>query len=253
MDYGLYVSAAGALASSYRQDVVANNLANAETVAFKRDLALMQARRTESASVGQRRYTTAMLEGIGGGTFALPTHTDFSPSNIEITGSTMDVALTGRGFFQVRNKDGVQYTRDGRFALNEQNQVVTQSERLPVLDVSGSPIVLNPELLNRLSVDDKGQMSQGEEVVATLGVVDFADRKGLKKQGANSYLWQGQGAPEAIEPRIKHQALEGSGVEAVNELSEMIKAQRAFQNNVSLVQMHDQVMGMAVSRLGMVT
>ena len=83
MLYGLYVSAAGALASSYRQDVVANNLANAQTVGFKRDLALMQARRTQADDNGSQRDSAELLEGLGGGLFALPTHTDFAPAPLQ--------------------------------------------------------------------------------------------------------------------------------------------------------------------------
>ena len=94
----MYVSAAGALANSYQQDVIANNLANVDTVAFKRDLALLQSRPVEAAQSGSMRDTTAMLKGIGGGLFALPTHTDFSPASLKETGSNFDFALTGKGF-----------------------------------------------------------------------------------------------------------------------------------------------------------
>ena len=144
MNYGLYVSAAGALANSYRQDVVANNLANVDTVAFKRDLALMQGRRTESSHGGGQRYSNPLLEKLGGGLFALPTHTDFSPSSLDLTHNPYDLALAGKGFFQVRNQDQIQYTRDGRFKLNDQNQLVTVTDHLPVLDESGTPITLMP-------------------------------------------------------------------------------------------------------------
>ena len=93
MQYGMYVSAAGALAHSYRQDVVANNLANVDTVAFKRDLALFQARQTAAQQSGQTRNSTALLEGLGGGVFALPTRTDFSPASLEEVGDPFSVAL----------------------------------------------------------------------------------------------------------------------------------------------------------------
>ena len=113
MNYGLYVSAAGALANSYRQDVVANNLANVDTVAFKRDMALFKGRRTESSQRGGQRYSNSLLEQLGGGLFALPTHTDFSPGSLKTTGNPYDFALAGSGFFQVKNQDQIQYTRYG--------------------------------------------------------------------------------------------------------------------------------------------
>ena len=134
MQYGLYVSAAGALANSYRQDVIANNLANVETVGFKRDLALFTSRRTEAEETGQRRNTTALLEGLGGGLFALPTYTDFSPGGLEDTGRDYDVAIKGQGFFQVNKNGETFYTRDGCFALNQANELVTLSGQLLVWD-----------------------------------------------------------------------------------------------------------------------
>ncbi len=79
MLYGMYVSAAGALANAYRNDVVANNLANVETVAFKRDLALFQSRATEASSGGRSRDTAGLLEGIGGGGFLPPAPTSLLP------------------------------------------------------------------------------------------------------------------------------------------------------------------------------
>ncbi len=133
MLYGMYVSAAGALASSYKQDVIANNLANAETVSFKRDLALLKSRATEAEENGQSRYTADLLEGIGGGTFALPTYTDFSPGGLERTGNDYDVAMTKSGFFQVGQGDEVAYTRDGRFMADEQGNLVTVAGNFPVL------------------------------------------------------------------------------------------------------------------------
>jgi len=251
MDYGLYVSAAGALANSYRQDVVANNLANVDTVAFKRDMALMQGRRTESSQSGGQRYSNPLLERLGGGLFALPTHTDFSPGSLDLTGSPTDLALDGSGFFQVKHQDQIQYTRDGRFTLDEQNQLVTVTDRLPVLDESGAPITLIPGL--KFSVNEAGVVNQAGAPVARLGVVDFEDTRDLKKQGNNLYLYQGEDAPRAVSTPVKQGALENSGVEAVRQMVDMIKAQRSFQMNLSSLQLQDETLGMAVNRLGSIT
>ena len=251
MDYGLYVSAAGALANSYRQDVVANNLAIVDTVAFKRDMALMQGRRTESSQTGSHRYTDPLLERLGGGLFALPTHTDFSPSSLDLTGKPTDFALDGSGFFQVKNQDQIQYTRDGRFTLDEQNQLVTVTEHLPVLDESGAPITLIPGL--EFSVTEAGVVNQEGTPVGRLGVVDFDDTTGLKKQGKNLYIYQGDDSPRAVSTPVKQGALESSGVEAIQQLVDMIKAQRSFQMNLSSLQLQDETLGMAVNRLGSIS
>ena len=248
MIYGMYVSAAGALANSYRQDVVANNLANVDTVAFKRDLALFRARPTEAGQNGSRQYTTAMLEGIGGGSFALPTYTDFSPASLQETQNPYDLALAGAGFFQVRNGSQINYTRDGRFKLDQQGQLVTADRRLPILDDAGEPIVLNRNL--DFDVNQAGVVSQSGNQVARLGIVDFDDTTSLRKQGGNLLVMQGAAEPRTVQTPVKQNCLESSGVDAIDQLTEMIRTQRLFQTNISLLQLQDQTLGMAVSRLG---
>lgn len=252
MLYGMYVSAAGALANSYRQDVIANNLANVETVAFKRDLALFQARRTEAQASGQRTYTTAMLEGVGGGIFALPTYTDFSPASLKETGSDYDLALTGKGFFQVQKGSEIFYTRDGRFTHDENNQLVTISENLPVLDDAGRPIVVDPNL-DGFVVDESGFISQGGNAIGRLGIVDFDDTTVLRKQGQNLYFSDEGVRGRSIGANVKQGALEQSSVDEIKQLIEMIKTQRLFQTNVNALQVQDQTLGLAVSRLGNIT
>jgi len=251
MLYGLYVSAAGALVNSQRQDVVANNLANVETVSFKRDLAQAQARLTEAQISGQGRYTDSVLEGVGGGILGLPTFTDFSPASLEPTGRDLDLALEGRGFFQVQVGDQVDYTRDGRFTVDESGQLVTYTDQRPVLDETGAGIYLDRNL--DFSVNDGGVISQGGGVVGRLGVVDFADTSVLVKQGNNIYANQGGGEPRPAAVKVKQGALESSGVNAITEMVEMIEAQRAFQTNLSMLQLQDQTLGLAVGQLGSIS
>ena len=253
MLYGMYISAAGALANSYRQDVVANNLANVETVSFKQDLALFEGRRTEAQENGQRKYTTAMLEGIGGGLFALPTWTDFSPSSVKETGSDYDLALVGEGFFRVSDPDspgGISYTRDGRFAHDQNNQLVTLEGHRPVLDQAGDPIVIDSG--KDFQVDQTGVISQDDGVVGRLGIVDFDDKRVLRKQGRNNYAAPEGVEPQAITGQVQQNALEDSGVNSMDQLSEMIRTQRLFQSNISMLQIQDQSLGLTVTRLGMI-
>src|SRR5688572_22868674 len=107
MIYGLYLSASGVVASSHRQDVVANNLANAETTGFKRDVPLFQQRLSEAeqrrTSGGPRAWSDANLENIGGGLFVLPSSPDLSAGLMERTDSALDVAIEGDGYFAVRS------------------------------------------------------------------------------------------------------------------------------------------------------
>ena len=250
MLYGMYASAAGALANSYQQDVVANNLANVDTVAFKKDLALLQGRPVEAAPSGSMRDATAVLESMGGGLFALPTHTDFTPASLKETGSNFDFALAGKGFFQLSDGSGKSYTRDGRFKLNELNQLVSFSGDIPVLDDSGKPMVLDPD--RKFEVDSVGLITQDNDPVGRLGIVDFDDVGKLVKHGENLYRAESGAGEHSITADIKHKHLEDSGVNPITELVEMLKIQRLFQANVSMLQSQDQTLAIAVSKVGRV-
>ena len=248
MLYGMYVSAAGALGNSYRQDVIANNLANAETVGFKRDLALFTARPTEAETTGQRRNTTALLEGLGGGTFALPTHTDFSSGGLEITNRDYDLALEGRGFFSVLKDGETLYTRDGRFGRNEAQQLVTLGSQLPVLDAKGKVITLDPDK-SHFQVSPAGVVSQDGEAVAQLGVVDFEDLQRLQKRGDSLFDAQGMAATESLSP-VKQGQIEKSSVQVTEQMIAMIKTQRMFESNLSMLRMQDETLGRMIERFG---
>ena len=250
MLYGMYISAAGAMANSYKQDVVANNLANVDTTAFKKDLALFRARPTEAALNGSRRFSDPLLERTGGGIFALPTHTDFSQASLEKTDSPYDLALTGKGFFQVQAGDETMYTRDGRFMTAEDGMtLVTATGQLPVLDSDGQVITLLPGI--KPVIDNNGFISQDGQNVARLGVVNFEDTNQLSKKGNNLYQAD-QASAQLIDARMRQGYIETSGVNALDELTEMIKAQRAFQSNVMMMKIQDQTLAAAVGKLGMI-
>jgi len=125
--YGLYLSATGVLTNSYRQDVIANNLANAQTVGFKRSLALFQQRRTEAQSpdaADLSDQTDPLLEHIGGGLLLAPTAIDHSQGTLEQTGQNLDLAIHGDGFFAVQDGKQTRLTRDGRFLVDSDGHLI---------------------------------------------------------------------------------------------------------------------------------
>ena len=246
MLYGMYVSAAGAMANSYRLDVVANNLANVDTAGFKKDLAVMQAREPQG---GENSSASSLLARLGGGTFSGPHHIDFTPAGLEETARRLDFALAGEGFFQIQKDDQIQYTRDGKFTLDQEGRLVTISEQLPVLDEAGDYIVLDPAALDRTNVSENGLIAQNGAVMAKLGVVDFNDTSVLRKQGDNIYTAGGSASPKTSDAAVKQGFIENSGADPIEQLTNMIKTQRLYQTNLSLLQLQDQTLGMAVARL----
>ena len=102
MPYGIYLSAEGAQAQSRRLEVIANNLANVNTVGFKKEFAIMQARYSEAIAAGTASPGSGSLADIGGGVRMEETKTDFSQGPTRRTGSPTDLAISGDGFFAVR-------------------------------------------------------------------------------------------------------------------------------------------------------
>src|SRR5256885_10977320 len=143
MNYGLYLSATGVLTNLHRQDVIANNLANVETVGFKRNIATFQQRLTEAQQRGgaENQETDPMLEHIGGGLFCAPTRLDMSQGELERTANNLDVSILGQGFFAVRDNDQARLTRDRQFMLaNKGNLIMTNASASHVLGPDGQPI-----------------------------------------------------------------------------------------------------------------
>ena len=115
MPYGMYLSTEGAIAQAKRLEVISNNLANVQTVGFKRDLALFQARLAEATERGQDQPGSGSINDLGGGISVKATATDYRPGPVRKTDLPTDVAIDGPGFFLVRRGDTNYLTRAGNF------------------------------------------------------------------------------------------------------------------------------------------
>ena len=259
MNYGLYLSASGVLTNLYRQDVYANNLANVKTVGFKRDLAAARQRDPESVEdqLGGR-VSNRLLDRLGGGVLAARGRISFAPGSLQETGSDLDMALTGRNtFFAVAATDAsgaeqVRLTRDGRFARDPNGQLVTVAGGHKVLDDKGQPISLPP--VGKVHVDEAGNISVGEDQVATMQVASVADTTQLTKRGQGLFAWQGNVDPRqpAETPDVRQGFVETSGVDPIMALMDLINATKAVTSNANLIRYHDLLMDRAVNTLGSV-
>ena len=163
MSYGMYISAEGAHAQSKRLEVIATNLANVDTVGFKRQLALFQARYAEAVDQGQSMPGSGSQDDLGGGVSMVSTVTDFSPAMTQRTGLPTDMALHGEGFFVVRRGSETYLTRAGNFSLNDRGELITQQGD-SVMSDSGSPVVLSRPS-EPFHVSDHGDIRQGDDSV----------------------------------------------------------------------------------------
>jgi flagellar basal-body rod protein FlgG len=247
MIYGLYLSATGIAANSYKQDVIANNLANSETAGFKRDVASFRQRLTaaqEGRAAGS--WSDSILEGLGGGMFAMPSRIDFSPGSMQETGSPLDVAIGGEGFFAVRENGQTMLTRDGRFIVNRDGQLVLHSGQ-PVLDAAGQPITLLPGA--PASIDADGEISQNGQPIARLALLDVEDRSALTKAGG-SLLNPGDSPLRPVPGHFRSGFVEQSNVDPATEMAEMMDAQRRLEANASMIQMQDATLARLVNDVG---
>lgn len=139
MPYGMYLSAAGADVQSRRMELISNNLANVDTVGFKQQLAIAQARHSEAILRGESSPGGGSIDDLGGGVFLAESLIDFGPGAVKHTGVDTDFAIEGDGFFMVE-KDGQQFlTRAGNFTMRADGKLPTQQGH-SVLDIGGNPI-----------------------------------------------------------------------------------------------------------------
>ncbi len=246
--YGLYHSAAGMLTNEYRQNVIANNLANAETVGFKQDRAVL-AERQPAGSAGLRSGPSAPdLAGLSGGLWLGETFTDFAPGRLTQTGQATDAALDGPGFFVVEADGRTQYTRDGRFCVTDDGRLCAASDGAAVMGVGGAPLRVN-RFGGDISIDEEGRVTQDGFQHGQLAVVDFADPGALRKTSAARFD-AGAATPVPAAARVLDGTLEGSSVEPVQELVHMIEAARAYEINARMVSLQDQSVGRLISVIG---
>ncbi len=252
MTYGLWLSTAGLQTNEYRQAILANNLANANTTGFKQDLAVIQERNVESRAKGiNGRFANPVLDGLTGGAWVRPTIHTFERGDFEKTGNPLDVAIDGDGFLSVSDGSETRFTRDGRLTTNRNGELVLVASqgRWRVLDAGGKPIRIDPQNGGKISITEDGSVRQDGVSVGRLGVVDFADKTQLSKAGGNLYRNHGD-TPVPSSSRVRGEHLELSTVNPVNGLAGMIEVSRAYQLNASLITLQDQTIGMAVSTVG---
>ncbi|MBN1912616.1 MAG: flagellar hook-basal body protein [Pirellulales bacterium] len=249
MPFGIYVSAEGANVQATRLETIANNMANVETVGFKKNLAVFQARYAEAIQEGLMPPGTGAIEDEGGGVMTRQTVTDFSSGPLKRTGRSLDMAIRGDGFFAVEKEGQTYLTRAGNFMLNSRGDLMTQ-QGYPVLNSTGGPIsILSENGPWELTSDGVIRQPQGG-VEQTLGLMTPESLGDLVKVGEN--LFRPLAEPRALEPAkrgVTNEYLEMSGVQPTTEMVDMITASRIFEANTKMMQTHDQMLSGLVNRL----
>lgn len=254
MNSALWIAKTGLDAQQTRMGVVSNNLANVNTTGFKRGRAVFEDLLYQNVRQvgGQSSQNTQLPSGLmlGTGVRTVATEKLFTQGNMVQTGNSMDIAINGRGFFQILMPDGnMAYSRDGSFQINDQGQMVTSGGYLL------QPDITIPANTQSITIGTDGVVSAqivGETAptqVGTLQLADFINPTGLQPIGENLYVESAaSGAAQIGDPGIGglgsvvQGSLESSNVNVVEELVNMIETQRAYEMNSKAIATTDQML-----------
>ena len=239
---GIYIAATGLLAESARQDVIANNLANATTTGFKRsestaspfgsmllhNLGMPGAPEIGSLEMGAQVQGVTMIDSQG---------------PLRFTGNKLDMALVGTGHFTIDTPNGRRYTRDGSFGMDSSGTLVTK-DGYPVLGTAGKITLSGGEV----RVANDGTITQGGVVRGRL-LLTALDPTSIGQEGASLLTASPKGTANAS---VRQNHLEGSTVNVVSEMVDLIRVMRSFEANQKSVQSHDEALQASISKVGAV-
>lgn len=254
MTPALWAAKTGLDAQQTRMTVTSNNLANVSTAGYKKsrgvfeDLLYQQVKQV-GASTSQDTQAPSGLS-LGTGVRVVATEKMFTQGGLSQTGNSLDVAIQGRGFFQILLPDGtLGYTRDGTFQTNSQGQLVTSSGYFV------QPGITIPQGAQSVSIGSDGVVSvtvAGQAAptqIGTLQLTDFVNPAGLQPRGENLFVESAaSGTAQTGTPglnglgNLNQGALESSNVNVVEELVAMIETQRAYEMNSKAIQTADQML-----------
>jgi len=254
MNSALWIAKTGLDAQQTRLSVISNNLANANTTAYKRsravfeDLLYQNVRQVGSQSTENTKLPSGLMLGTGVRTVA--TEKNHGQGNMIQTENNLDVAIQGRGYFQILQPDGsLAYTRDGSFQVNDVGELVTAG------GYQVQPAITIPNNAQSIAIGSDGVVSvmvpgsAAPTQIGSIQLADFQNPTGLQPMGENLYNeTAASGSPQNGTPGLNglgsvvQGALESSNVNAVKEMVELIETQRAYEMNSKAISTADQML-----------
>jgi flagellar basal-body rod protein FlgF len=215
--------------------IIANNLSNAQTIGYKKDIPLFESILSESgqrsASPPTETSITVQAQGV-----------------IHKTGNPLDLAIEGEGFFKIKVGEEIRYTRAGDFRLNKEQKLVT-ANGYPVQGRNGD-ITLNGR---NISIGTDGAVQVDGNPSGEVQVVAFADPSGLSKEGHNLFRFDGDPAEKKVDGTFIHQGhVETSNVNSIEEMINLLDSHRSFEACLKVIQSNDELDSKATNDLGRV-
>ena len=290
MASGIWTSVSGAAAQAQNVDLIANNLANADTLGFKKDLPsfseYLATKEREHLNVdiprGQfKNRDMYPLDTKDQGFVVVDgTYTVFKQGNLRVTQSPLDIAFDGVGFLEVSTPTGPRYTRQGSLHVAADGRLMT-SDGNPVLATAAAPGALTPttppaldaqgrvlantanpsdaarviNLRDRtgpISINEQGELYVGDELVAKLSVVEFTDTRKLRKAGSQNFENPDPAnvIRNAAKTTVRQGVLETSNVNPVEEMTNLIKANRLFEHDMKALKTYGDLMQREANDIG---
>lgn len=252
---GLYTSATAMLVQQNRMDVIANNISNADNNGYKRDGVISNC---FDDTLTRRLNDRTQIEGtriansvgvMNLGAYTSEVYTDFSKTNLKQTDAPLDIALDEEGYFIIntidKNGDTVEkYTRDGSFTLGADGSLMTKEGNY-VQGINGNIVLPTGDTI----VNEMGEIYVNGEYIDSLRITAFEDNKELRK-GENNLITANEDAVQtAYTGNILQGFLEGSNVDSIQEMVDMITVMRNYETNQKLVQIADQTLSKVINEV----
>ncbi|MEQ8332934.1 flagellar basal-body rod protein FlgF [Nisaea sp.] len=239
MENAIYIGLSRQSALRRELSLVANNIANSSTTAFKREIALYSPYQMDTKMEEKLDFV------IDHGTIVI-----HQPGTLQPTRNTFDLAIEGNGFFTVDDGKQQLFTRNGNFKLSPDNELIT-SDGERVMDVNNNPIFI-PQDGRKIEISTDGTISAGPEVLGILKLVEFDDLPRMQKRGGSTFETTERPRP-AEDSELLQGHLETSNVSAITELTRLIDIQRSYESVKNMLDQEAERLRTSVRKLGTTT
>jgi flagellar basal-body rod protein FlgG len=248
MNVSLYQAAAALDSNSQWLDSISDNLGSSSVPGYRK-----QSLSTEAVQAGLLPVQNAGSSDAPQ-YFSLPQTSEsvsFKTGDMQYTGNDKNVAIDGKGFFQVQLPNGsTAVTRDGEFQVNSRGQLVTKEGYL-VLSNSSSPIQLDAHNHDPISINSAGQVTQGESAHGSISLIDYKNPQLLTQTDGVYFLPRAAGlTSQPATGTIREGYVEGSNTSSLSEMANMMSAMKTFEANQHVIQIQDERLGKVISDLG---
>jgi flagellar basal-body rod protein FlgF len=257
----IWVPLSGQVAQQRKVETIANNMANANTVGFKKDQLVFKEHLTaltkgmDDIDIPRNEFSPADFYHSQGAENAMVAvdgnFTIFEQGQLNVTNNPLDIGLKGNGFFEVLTPTGVRFTRKGNFTMNRDSELVTDQGFKLLAAGTSAPEERTLKVPNntKITIALDGEVLTSNGAVGKISVVEFKDMHALRKEGNSLFITPDEKnvIRDEVKTTLNQGVLEGSNVNAIEEMSELIKAHRHFESIQKAINAYDSISGRAAN------